>query len=188
MLLVGLIGRHVLRNAYRGVESLTYLARQMRAHDYTAVPRYQPQGELATVMDAFLDMRRDVLGFETELTGQLARNERTRAELEHRELFQRLAARRRAGRDPGDRRRGPLERVQSVRRTHARLAGRGGARPRAALRRRAAAGRFADADLGADDRGHRGQAEPEARSRGARRTGARCSSWPRCGSRRAKPG
>ena len=41
------------------------------------------------VADAFLEMRRDVLGFETELTEQLARNEKVRAELEQRERFQR---------------------------------------------------------------------------------------------------
>jgi two-component system, NarL family, sensor histidine kinase EvgS len=90
LIVIALIGRLVLRNAYRGVESLTFLARRMRQHDYTAQPPYIPQGdELGTVTDAFLEMRRDVLGFETELTEQLARNERTRAELERRERFQR---------------------------------------------------------------------------------------------------
>lgn len=89
LLIAAVVGRQVLRNAYRGVESLTWLARRMREHDYTATPQYQPQGELAMVMQAFLDMRRDVLGFENELTGQLIRNERTRAELERRERFQR---------------------------------------------------------------------------------------------------
>ncbi|HEY0502404.1 MAG TPA: ATP-binding protein [Lysobacter sp.] len=89
LLVVAAIGRQVLRNAYRGVESLTWLARRMRQHDYIAQPHYQPQGELGMVMEAFVDMRRDVLGFETELTEQLARNEQTRAELERRELFQR---------------------------------------------------------------------------------------------------
>jgi len=90
LLLVALIGRVVLRNAYRGVESLTFLARRMRKHDYTAMPRYLPEtGELGMVTAAFLEMRNDVLGFETELTEQLARNENVRAELERRELFQR---------------------------------------------------------------------------------------------------
>ncbi|QSX79110.1 ATP-binding protein [Agrilutibacter solisilvae] len=90
LLLAALIGRRVLRRAYRGVESLTFLARRMRQHDYTAQPGYVPSGgELGTVMDAFLEMRQDVLGFETELTQQLARNEHTRAELERRESFQR---------------------------------------------------------------------------------------------------
>ncbi|HEU0307086.1 MAG TPA: ATP-binding protein, partial [Lysobacter sp.] len=90
LLAVALIGRSVLRNAYRGVESLTFLARRMRRHDYTAMPHYLPDsGELGMVTDAFLEMRRDVLGFETELTDQLARNEKVRAELEQRERFQR---------------------------------------------------------------------------------------------------
>lgn len=89
LLIAAVVGRQVLRNAYRGVESLTWLARRMREHDYTATPKYQPSGELATVMQAFMEMRRDVLGFENELTGQLIRNERTRAELERREHFQR---------------------------------------------------------------------------------------------------
>ncbi|QNP39421.1 response regulator [Lysobacter solisilvae (ex Woo and Kim 2020)] len=90
LLVVALIGRTILRNAYRGVESLTFLARRMRKHDYTAMPRYLPEsGELGMVADAFLEMRRDVLGFETSLTEQLARNERVNAELARREALQR---------------------------------------------------------------------------------------------------
>jgi len=88
---VALIGRTVLRNAYRGIESLVFIARRMRRHDYTAMPRYLPEtGELAMVTDAFLEMRRDVIGFESELTEQLARNERVNAELARREALQRL--------------------------------------------------------------------------------------------------
>ena len=88
LLLVALIGRTVLRNAYRGIESLTYIVRRMRKHDYTAMPRHLPSGgELGMVTTAFLDMRRDVLTFETELTEQLARNERIREELARREQF-----------------------------------------------------------------------------------------------------
>ena len=86
--LAALVGRRVLRNASRGVDQLTWLARRMRDHDYTADPGELPPGELGAVMQTFLDMRRDVLGFETELTGQLIRNERTRAELERRQRFQ----------------------------------------------------------------------------------------------------
>lgn len=89
LLLAALVGQRVLRNASRGVVRLTWLARRMREHDYTAEPGELPPGELGAVMQAFIDMRRDVLGFETELTGQLIRNERTRAELERRERFQR---------------------------------------------------------------------------------------------------
>ena len=89
LLVVGVLGRRTLRNAYRGIESLTALTQRMRAHDYTAEPRFHPRGELGEVMDALLDMRADVLGFETELTEQLARNEVTHAILERRERFQR---------------------------------------------------------------------------------------------------
>ena len=90
LFVIALIGRKVLRNAYRGVESLTFLARRMRKHDYTAMPHYLPEtGELGMVTQAFLEMRSDVLGFETELTAQLARNERVNAELARREALQR---------------------------------------------------------------------------------------------------
>ena len=74
-------GRRILRNAYRGVESLTRLALRMREHDYAAEPRYRPSGELGEVMDAFLAMRDTVRDSEAELTAQLERNERNRAEL-----------------------------------------------------------------------------------------------------------
>ena len=89
LLAAGLIGRMVLRNAYRGVESLTWLVRRMREHDYNAQPRYRPHGEPGEVLDAFLEMRADVVKFENQLTEQLARNERTRTELARREAFQR---------------------------------------------------------------------------------------------------
>ncbi|KGM54042.1 hypothetical protein N800_05570 [Lysobacter daejeonensis GH1-9] len=87
LLAAALIGRLVLRNAYRGVESLTWLARRMHAHDFDAQPQYQPRGELATVMDAFVDMRRNVVAFEERLTENLRQVERTRAELARRERF-----------------------------------------------------------------------------------------------------
>jgi signal transduction histidine kinase/CheY-like chemotaxis protein/HPt (histidine-containing phosphotransfer) domain-containing protein/CHASE3 domain sensor protein len=90
LLVAALLGRRILRNAYRGVESLAWLARRMREHDYTAQPRERPHGEFGEVMDVFLGMRGDVLKFETELTEQLARNEGVRAELERRERFLRV--------------------------------------------------------------------------------------------------
>jgi signal transduction histidine kinase/CheY-like chemotaxis protein/HPt (histidine-containing phosphotransfer) domain-containing protein/CHASE3 domain sensor protein len=90
LLAAALLGRRILRNAYRGVESLAWLARRMREHDYTAQPRERPHGEFGEVMDVFLGMRGDVLKFETELTEQLARNEGVRAELERRERFLRV--------------------------------------------------------------------------------------------------
>jgi two-component system, NarL family, sensor histidine kinase EvgS len=90
LLAVGLLGRRILRNAYHGVEGLTWLARRMREHDYTAEPRYRPSGELGMVMDTFLDMRHDVMRFESDLTGQLQVNERVRDELERRENMLRV--------------------------------------------------------------------------------------------------
>jgi two-component system, NarL family, sensor histidine kinase EvgS len=89
LVLAGLIARRLLRNVYRGVESLTTLAGDIRRHDFDEEPAYRPRGELGDVLDAFVDMRRDVMRFEDDLTGQLAINERVRAELERREEFQR---------------------------------------------------------------------------------------------------
>ncbi|TWI13496.1 ATP-binding protein [Aerolutibacter ruishenii] len=87
LLAAALIGRVVLRNAYRGVESLTWMARRMRAHDFDAQPRFQPRGELATVMEAFVDMRQNVVEFEQRLTENLLQAERTKGELARRERF-----------------------------------------------------------------------------------------------------
>ena len=87
LLAVALIGRRVLRDAYRGVESLTWMARRMRSHDFEAQPDYQPSGELATVMDAFVEMRQNVVAFERQLTDNLQQSERTKAELARRERF-----------------------------------------------------------------------------------------------------
>ena len=89
LLVVALVGRKLLRNIYKGVESLTSLAQQMRRHDYQGVPRYSPAGELGDVMDAFLVMRDHVREFEAELNEQLARNEQVRTALVERDLFQR---------------------------------------------------------------------------------------------------
>ncbi len=87
LLAAALAGRRILRDAYRGIESLTRMAQRMREHDYVSAVDERPRGELGQVMDAFVDMRGDVLRFETELTEQLVRNERVRAELEQRERF-----------------------------------------------------------------------------------------------------
>lgn len=85
-----LFGRRILRNGYRGVESLTALARGIGQRDYTTQPRYLPKGELGEVMDSFLGMRDQVHRMERQLTEQLSRNERVRVALERREQFQRL--------------------------------------------------------------------------------------------------
>jgi two-component system sensor histidine kinase EvgS len=88
--LVVIFGRRILRNGYRGVESLTELSRKMAAHDYEAEPHYRPTGELAEVMESFLRMRGHVQRIETQLTDQLISNDRVRIALERRENFQRL--------------------------------------------------------------------------------------------------
>jgi two-component system sensor histidine kinase EvgS len=89
LVMVAVVGTRLVRNIYKGVESLTALAHQMRRHDYQAVPRFKPRGELGEVLDAFLGMRDDVRKFEGELNQQLARNEQVRAALQEREVFQR---------------------------------------------------------------------------------------------------
>ena len=81
-LVAAFAGRRILSNAYLGIGALTRLAHRMREHDYVAEPGQRPRGELGEVMDAFLDMRGDVLRFETELTDQLVRNEKVREALE----------------------------------------------------------------------------------------------------------
>ena len=86
---VGMVGHKLVRNIYKGVEGLTALAQQMRRHDYQAVPRFRPTGELEEVLDAFLGMRDDVRKFEGELNQQLQRNEQVRSALQEREVFQR---------------------------------------------------------------------------------------------------
>ena len=88
--LVVVFGRRILRNGYRGIESLAELSRRMAQHDYTAQPHYRPTGELREVLDSFLQMRSHVQRIETQLTDQLASNDRVRVALERREHFQRL--------------------------------------------------------------------------------------------------
>ncbi|MDI1252221.1 ATP-binding protein [Thermomonas sp.] len=88
--LVVVFGRRILRNGYRGVESLTELSRNMVAHDFEAELDYRPTGELGEVMDSFLRMRGHVQRIETQLTDQLISNDRVRIALERRENFQRL--------------------------------------------------------------------------------------------------
>ncbi len=89
LMLMVLLASNMVRNIYRGVESLRDLSKRMRQHDYLAVPRYHPTGELGQVLDGFVEMRDDVRRYETELNGQLARNERVRAILQASEVFQR---------------------------------------------------------------------------------------------------
>ncbi len=88
--LAGWFGWGILRNAYRGVESLADLCRHMDAHDYRAEPLYRPSGELGEVMDSVLRMRAQLQRIETQLTDQLISNDRVRIALERREHFQSL--------------------------------------------------------------------------------------------------
>jgi PAS domain-containing protein len=89
LIAVALIGRAVLRNAYRGVESLTFLARSMRRHDYTPC---RPTSRFGRVGHGHRRLpgdaaRRD--GFR-DRTDRAARAQREGPrELEQRELFQR---------------------------------------------------------------------------------------------------
>ena len=89
LLLFALIAQRIVRNIYKGVESLSDLSLQMRRHDYNAVPRFRAEGELGDVLDGFLIMRDDVKRFENELNDQLLNNERVRASLQQSEVFQR---------------------------------------------------------------------------------------------------
>jgi two-component system, NarL family, sensor histidine kinase EvgS len=84
-----LVAQRIVRNIYKGVESLRDLSQQMGRHDYNAVPRFRAEGELGEVLDGFLIMRDDVRRFENELNDQLLNNERVRASLQQSEVFQR---------------------------------------------------------------------------------------------------
>jgi PAS domain S-box-containing protein len=83
------LAQAIVRNIYKGVESLRDLSAQMRRHDYSALPRFRADGELGEVLDSFLLMRDDVGRFERELNDQLLRNEQVRASLQRSEVFQR---------------------------------------------------------------------------------------------------
>ena len=83
------LAQAIVRNIYKGVESLRDLSAQMRRHDYNALPRFRADGELGEVLDSFLLMRDDVRRFESELNDQLLRNEQVRQSLQRSEVFQR---------------------------------------------------------------------------------------------------
>lgn len=89
LVLFAFIAQSIVRNIYKGVESLRDLSQQMRRHDYNAVPRFRAEGELGEVLDGFLTMRDDVQRFENELNEQLLNNERVRFSLQQSEVFQR---------------------------------------------------------------------------------------------------
>jgi two-component system, NarL family, sensor histidine kinase EvgS len=87
--IIVLIAQAIVRNIYKGVESLRELAAQMRRHDYKALPRFRSEGELGEVLDTFLLMRDDVQRFENELNAQLVSTEKVRTNLQQSEMFQR---------------------------------------------------------------------------------------------------
>jgi signal transduction histidine kinase/CheY-like chemotaxis protein/HPt (histidine-containing phosphotransfer) domain-containing protein len=70
---VTLVGRSILRDVYRGVESLVRLAQGARDHNFVAPGKYTPEGELGEVHDALLAMRHDLLTYETSLLESEAR-------------------------------------------------------------------------------------------------------------------
>ncbi|MEO8742593.1 MAG: ATP-binding protein, partial [Lysobacteraceae bacterium] len=89
LLLAAGFGSDVLRNIYRGVESLLALTSQMRRHDYTGKPKYRAGGDLGDVLDRFLELRNEMRESEAEQTALLQRNEQVRATLARSEEFQR---------------------------------------------------------------------------------------------------
>lgn len=84
-----LVGRQILRNIFRGVESLVKLARTVQERNYERAPSYRPSGELGEVMDAFLDMRGALRANEADLRASMQLNEAVRQQLQERERFQR---------------------------------------------------------------------------------------------------
>jgi len=75
LVLVALLGSRILRNVYRGVESLNSLALGVKHGDLDSRPAYTPRGELGRVQDTLLEMRRSVQDNEQTLARQLQRNE-----------------------------------------------------------------------------------------------------------------
>jgi len=72
LLFVVVVGRGILRNVYKGVESLVHLARHAREPDF-AVPPNEPEGELGQIHAALLAMREDLLKYEANLVNSEAR-------------------------------------------------------------------------------------------------------------------
>lgn len=64
---VALVGWRLSRNLVRGVEGLEDLALRLRERDFRETPVFRPSGELGAVVDAFEDMRRELLRYGTEL-------------------------------------------------------------------------------------------------------------------------
>jgi signal transduction histidine kinase/CheY-like chemotaxis protein/HPt (histidine-containing phosphotransfer) domain-containing protein len=67
-----LVGRGMLRNIYKSVESLKHLARHAREHGFEP-HGYVPDGELGEVHDALIAMRHELLHYEASLLESEAR-------------------------------------------------------------------------------------------------------------------
>lgn len=65
--LVLVVGWRLSRNLVRGVETLEKMAARLRERDFQEAPAYRPSGELGAVVDAFEDMRRELLRYGAEL-------------------------------------------------------------------------------------------------------------------------
>jgi len=72
-LVVALVGRQVLRQIYRGVETLVSLTQALRRNLFDDAPVELPRGELGDVATAFLDMRDDLRRKALELSESEAR-------------------------------------------------------------------------------------------------------------------
>ncbi|MGN6519733.1 MAG: ATP-binding protein [Dokdonella sp.] len=72
LLIVLVVGRSMLRNIYKGVESLKHLARHAREREFEP-GGYAPDGELGEVHEALSTMRQDLLRYEGELRDSEAR-------------------------------------------------------------------------------------------------------------------
>jgi len=66
------VGRSMLRNIYKGVESLKHLARHARERGFEP-DGYVPDGELGEVHEALIAMRQDLLNYESSLLESEAR-------------------------------------------------------------------------------------------------------------------
>src|SRR5690349_21135744 len=71
--IVLVVGRSMLRNIYKGVESLKHLARRAREREFEPAGGHVPDGELGEVHEALSTMRQDLLRYEGSLRESEAR-------------------------------------------------------------------------------------------------------------------
>ena len=79
LVFVVVVGRRILRNVYKGVEGLVYLARRARDAEFVPPGNFDPEGELGQIHAALLAMRQDLLHYEESL-----RRSETRAQAANR--------------------------------------------------------------------------------------------------------